>query len=76
MPFANEIEDIFSFTKLYSVFLHHFWGRRFLAHWEAIYVLVAICTFSHLIEHKRVTIWFDNMVAVRILNPGRGRDPI
>jgi hypothetical protein len=32
MPFTNKIKDVFSFPKLYSIFLHHFWfwRRRFL----------------------------------------------
>jgi hypothetical protein len=47
-----------------------------IAHWEAINILVAIRTFSSFILHSKVTIWCDNMVAVSILNSGRGRDPI
>jgi hypothetical protein len=47
-----------------------------IAHWEAINILVALRTFSHLISGNYVTIWCDNKVATSILNSGRGVDPI
>jgi hypothetical protein len=60
---------------VYELAIHHKL-EYCIAHWEAIDVLVAIRTFSHFIKQKGVSIWCDNMVAVNILNSGRGRDPI
>jgi hypothetical protein len=60
---------------VYELAIHHK-PEYCIAHWEAINVLVAIRTFSHFIKQKSVTIWCDNLVAVNILNSGRGRDPI
>jgi hypothetical protein len=37
-----------------------------IAHWEAINILVALCTFCPLLHHHRVIIWCDNTVAVNI----------
>jgi hypothetical protein len=53
MSFANEIKDLFSYPKLYSVFLHPFWFWRrrflkemlFLAHCEpCVYLMKLLCT--------------------------------
>jgi hypothetical protein len=47
--FANKIEDLFSFPKQYSVFLHHFWfwRRRFL---KEMHFLAHFCTLCALDE--------------------------
>jgi hypothetical protein len=47
-----------------------------IAHWEAINILVALCTFSQFIKGRKIIIWCDNKVAVSVLNSGRGVDPI
>jgi hypothetical protein len=59
MPLENEIKDLFSFPKLYSVFLHHFWfwRRRFLK--EMLFLadfgtLSALYAFDEAVVHKFV----------------------
>jgi hypothetical protein len=47
-----------------------------IPHWEAINILVALRTFSHIIRGNHITVWCDNQVAVNILSSGRGVDPI
>jgi hypothetical protein len=48
MPFTNEIKNLFSYSKLYSVFLCHFWfwRRRFLKEmlfWHILALTQATC---------------------------------
>jgi hypothetical protein len=47
-----------------------------IAHWEAINILVALRTFFPILQHHKITIWCDNIVAVNILSSARGTDPI
>jgi hypothetical protein len=56
MLFANKIKDLFTFRKLYSVFLHHFWfwRKRFLK--EMLFgtfgTLCALCALDEVFVHK------------------------
>jgi hypothetical protein len=53
MPFANKIKDVFSYPKLFLVFLHHFWfWRRFLKEMLFLAQFGTLCAFDEGVVHK------------------------
>jgi hypothetical protein len=47
-----------------------------IAYWEAINIFLALQVFASHIAGQRVTVWSDSLVAVSVLQAGRGADPV